>query len=89
MTQREAQCLDFIRKRIEATGVSPSYQEICDELGLKSRGLVFSIVQRLLADGLLESRGRGRNRSLRLPGVNLRAVETEALVAELDRRLAA
>ncbi|MGB3931332.1 MAG: hypothetical protein WBL20_20505, partial [Sphingobium sp.] len=75
----------FVRARIDATGVSPSYVEMGDALGLRSRSAVFKIVKALIRDGHLRS-NRGRSRGLSLPGVNLRAVATQAMIVELERR---
>lgn len=86
MTELQLRILDFIRRRIEATGLAPIYDEIAAEMGTKSRGAAHSLVQTLIRDGLLEKTAAGA-RNLRLPGVpDLVAVPTPALEAELERR---
>lgn len=85
MTERQRQCLDYIRRHIEETGIAPSYPEIARELGIKSRSAVFETVQALVRDGCVEKTGSG-SRNLRLPGVDLSAVPVEVLRAELERR---
>lgn len=86
MTPHQAKLLEFIRARIEQSGVSPSYVEMGEAMGLRSRATVFKIVNALVRDGHLRRPGKGRQRGLMLPGVSLHAVPTSALVAELKRR---
>ncbi len=78
-------CLRFIQARIDQTGVAPSYPEMAEHLGVKSRSGVHAMVDRLVREGHLLKTGAG-SRNLRLPGVCLAAVPTEALRAELERR---
>lgn len=86
MTPHQANALEFIRTKIERDGISPSYREIREAIGVKSVSLVFSVVDALVSDGYLRRKGHGRPRSLVLAGANLRAVETVDLMAELERR---
>lgn len=89
MTEQQIKLLDFVRDRIEATGIAPSYAEMADHLGHKSKSATFYMVDRLVRDGALVRSSFKRERGLRLPGPNLAAVRTRALVAELERRKAA
>ena len=85
MTDREYRVLYFIRRYIEANGIAPTFPEIAEALGNKSRGTAHGIVTSLVRAGLLE-RTEGGSRNLKLPGVNLASVPTAALRAELERR---
>jgi repressor LexA len=44
LTRRQAEALAFIVLFISYNGFSPSYSEIAEALGLKSKGAVFRIV---------------------------------------------
>lgn len=86
MTEGERKVLDFVRDRIEATGLAPTVQEIQQHLGLRSKSAVFQRISGLVRQGLLE-RQRSRSRGLALPGVpDLAMVSTTAIYAELSRR---
>lgn len=67
MTPRQRCALDFIKNYIEEhDGVSPSYDEIKDHLGLASKSTVHEIIQNLVAQGLLANHP-DRKRSLYVP----------------------
>jgi SOS-response transcriptional repressor LexA len=85
MTELQLQAFEFIRDRIVQTGVAPTYPEIARATGSKSRSGAHAMVNILVRLGLLEKTGAG-SRNLKLPGINLVAVPTPALVSELDRR---
>lgn len=86
MTGGERKVLDFVRDRIEATGLAPTVQEIQQHLGLRSKSAVFQRISGLVRQGLLE-RQRSRSRGLALPGVpDLAMVSTAAILHELHRR---
>ena len=54
LTARQRQVHNYIAGHLEATGgVSPSYQEICDALAIKSRGDVKRILDCLVARGAI------------------------------------
>jgi SOS-response transcriptional repressor LexA len=85
MTEPQLSCLEFIRERIRRDGLAPTYPQIAEHLGIKSRSSISAMVQRLVRDGhLLKTRSGHRN--LRLPGADLAVVPTEDLRAELERR---
>ena len=44
LTNKQNQLLNFLISRIEQYGVSPSYEEICLELNLKSKSGIHRIV---------------------------------------------
>jgi repressor LexA len=58
MTRRQQQALSFIDGYIAMFGWSPSYQEIADAIGLRSKGRVFELVHALEARGYLCSHPR-------------------------------
>ena len=64
---RGEQVLRYVRQTIAEEGRAPSYGMICDELGIRDRGKVCEVVQRLERRGLLRRTGSGRVRRLRLP----------------------
>lgn len=66
LTQREAECLTFIRAFIGAhDGASPNYTEIQNALRLRSRGTAHAIVQGLVHRGFVVApRHRSRGISL-------------------------
>lgn len=64
---RQSQVLRYVRQTIAEDGRAPSYGMIREELGIRSRGKVCEIVDRLERRGLLRRAGRGRVRRIRLP----------------------
>ena len=54
LTKKQNQLLSFLIKRIEEDGVSPSYEEICIELSLKSKSGIHRIVKSLEERGYVE-----------------------------------
>lgn len=86
-TRKQAQLLNYLGRYLEATGgIAPSFQEMTDALGLKSK----SGVHRLLT--ALEERGKivrikDRARALRIVPEDIFAgIPSTALIAELARR---
>lgn len=66
MTPKQKQLLDFIKAYLAASdGVSPSYQEMCDGIGLKSKGGIHRLVLGLVVHGYI-TRIPGFNRSIKL-----------------------
>lgn len=53
LTQRQAECLAFVRSRISEHGSPPSYEEIQNVLGLSSKSGVFRLVEALVSRGHL------------------------------------
>ena len=54
LTLKQNQLLTFLIKRLEEHGVSPSYEEICKELSLKSKSGIHRIVRSLEERGYIE-----------------------------------
>ena len=54
LTNKQNQLLNFLILRIEQDGVSPSYEEICVELNLKSKSGIHRIVKALEERGYIE-----------------------------------
>ena len=54
LTNKQNQLLNFLILRIEKDGVSPSYEEICLELNLKSKSGIHRIVKALEERGYIE-----------------------------------
>tara|TARA_A100001015_G_scaffold18536_1_gene21481 strand:- start:108 stop:497 length:390 start_codon:yes stop_codon:yes gene_type:complete len=54
LTLKQNQLLTFLIKRLEDHGVSPSYEEICKELSLKSKSGIHRIVKSLEERGYIE-----------------------------------
>lgn len=76
ITAAEKKCLAFIDQYIKASGISPSYREIMEALGLKSTSGIDRVVHQLADRGLVNLPGkRGRARGIvltRLAAVTLR-----------------
>lgn len=51
------QVLEYVNVTIASDGIAPSYEMICDTLGISSRGKVSEIVARLEKRGLLSRVG--------------------------------
>jgi repressor LexA len=85
MTPNQLKVLDYVRERIEITGVGPSYDEIREALGHKSKSSTSRIVDALVREGKL-FRKEGRHRGLSLTSHSLAEVPTADLRAELARR---
>lgn len=76
-TQAQRRLLGFIASRIAETGVSPTYQEMQDGLGQKSRNNVHRLVQRLEERGHIK-RHPNRPRALEV----LTSVESYYIVVK-------
>ncbi|MBN8844819.1 MAG: MarR family transcriptional regulator [Sphingomonadales bacterium] len=85
MTPLQLKVLNFISARLEATKLAPSYVEIRDHLGHKSKSSVARIVDALVAQGHLRRSSR-RHRGLEPIKHGLSRIPTAELRAELARR---
>lgn len=55
LTQKERSVLEFIEKELKETGISPSYQEICDHFGFASFNSVQNYLKQLTQKGYVET----------------------------------
>jgi len=87
MTHMQAQDLDYIKRFTDANdGIAPSFQEITDELGLKSKSGAYRLVEALVERGRL-ARIPNRARALKVISENIfDGIPSHLLVAELARR---
>lgn len=53
LTPVQAKCFTFIRDRLDASGVAPSFEEIKTHLSLNNRGRVVPIVNALVERGVI------------------------------------
>lgn len=61
LTKRQKEALDFINDFQASSGYCPSYIEIAEGLGLKSKSNVYRIMQALIARGhVLQDKGQKR-----------------------------
>lgn len=87
LTKNDAASFKFIKEFIEKNGWSPSYQEIMEHLGLKSKSGVHRTIKILVERGYLVNQF-GRVRSMRVaepaedpsPGADHAVVSTENLL---------
>ena len=62
LTIKQSQLLNYLIKKIEDSGTSPSYEEICIHLNLKSKSGIHRIVQGLLErDYILKLNNKARS----------------------------
>jgi repressor LexA len=65
LTRKQQQVLDFIQKRQQVHGQTPTFQEIADQFGFQSLNSVTSHVRLLRQKGFLEAKA-GKARALRV-----------------------
>lgn len=87
MTHKQAQALAFIeRYQADNKGVSPSFEELKDELQLKSKSGVHRLVTALVERGRL-TRRPNRARAFEIVKEDVLAgIPSRVLIAELARR---
>lgn len=83
LTPRQADCLRVIRERLTQSGVPPTYDEMCLQLGMASKSNVARLVDGLVARGHLR-RLPNHARGLALAGEFSR--QAEAGLAHIERR---
>ena len=54
MTPKQKQLLDFLKSYIDAYGHSPSYQQMMDGIGAKSKSQIHGLVSRLESQGKIK-----------------------------------
>lgn len=65
---RRVKILEFIKVYIKKYGYSPSYEEIGEGVGLKSKSSVYTHIKKMLDIGMLETDAEDSPRALRVPG---------------------
>lgn len=87
LTHVQAQLLDFIKRyQAEFDGVSPSFEEMCDELGVASKSGIHRLLKQLEDRGHI-SRPYHRARAIQILSDNpFDGIPTSALLDELVRR---
>lgn len=80
MKSKQKEVLDFIKNYIKENSISPSYQDICDGVGIKSKSQIHYLIKDLEYLGLIE-KANGRYRSLKIPKKN----DTKKLKQENQR----
>ena len=85
LTFKQNQLLSFLIKKIEENGVSPSYEEICKELSLKSKSGIHRIVKSLEERGYIE-RLKNRARSI-APKKNINGQPYFANVISINKKI--
>ena len=90
MTELQSKALAFVRDHIAVTGFSPTLAEIAVAIGVVGKSQAHRVVEQLVDQGRLV-RSSNRNRSLEPAPepAGLAAYPTEALRAELARRMEA
>lgn len=77
LTKKQRSLLELIQRRIESTGVAPSFDEMKDEMGLKSKSGVHRMVMALKEKGFI-ARLENRARALEILPKALDALRTNA-----------
>lgn len=85
MTPQQQRLLDYVREYFDRSGLTPTYEEMADHLGLASKSGIKRLIEALDEQGLLLFTPK-KTRSLQLPMPNLTAVPTSVLEAEIARR---
>ena len=67
LTARQSELVEFVRAQVKHRGISPSYDEIREKMGLASKSGVCRLVDGLIERGALV-RLPGKARSLTVPG---------------------
>lgn len=83
LTQKQQACLAYVSSYWTERGVSPSYQEIADRLGIQARSCAHGLVSELVALGFLV-RAPGKKRGI--APTNVSAI-TVLLPAAMEARL--
>lgn len=88
LTPRQKQCLDFIRDALGTRGVAPSYDEIRDGIGSKSKGEVGRLLDQLRDRGFITWRPR-RARTILLTGKSVEPMPSDLPMVALSKEQAA
>lgn len=86
LTEQQAKLLAFLKERIRETGIAPSFEEMKDHLGLKSKSGVHRIMIALQERRrIYRPFNRARNVEI-IEDVDLSGVTADAMIAELKER---
>lgn len=91
LTRKQADLLNYLRFQIARDGVSPSFEEMKNTLGLASKSGVHRLLSALEERGFI-ARRRNRARAIEVlketsvPATPVKLATTEALIAELAAR---
>lgn len=84
LTRKQRELLDYIGAFVATEGAAPSFEEMKDALGLKSKSGVHRLVSALEERGFIR---RLPNRARAIEPINpLATIPTRELQAEIDRR---
>lgn len=79
LTPRQAKVLAFLRERIAATGVGPSFVEIAEHLGIRSKSAVWVLMDALEQRGAIRRPEGRRARAVQIVGVPTTAIAIDPL----------
>lgn len=86
LTEQQAKLLAFLKERISATGIAPSFEEMKDHMNLKSKSGIHRIMIALQERRrIYRPYNRARNVEI-IEDVDLSSVSADALIAELKER---
>lgn len=84
LTRKQRELLDYIGTFIATEGYGPSFEEMKEAMGLKSKSGIHRLVSGLVERGFIESpRNKARAITIHNP---LASVPTRDLQAEIERR---
>lgn len=87
LTHMQAQLLDFIERfQAENQGVSPSFEEMRQELGIASKSGVHRLIAALVERGRIERRYNRARAIVAVHEDRFKGISTAHLWAELERR---
>lgn len=86
LTLREADYLTMLHEYVHAHGVTPTYEEMCERMGIKSRSTVTHHIQALERKGFLTRGKKNGARSIILttPDRGFKAGDVAVRIAECD-----
>ena len=84
MTETQLRLLNFLKTSIAATGVCPSYEEIRQGLGIKSKSNIHRLIHRLEEQGAIR-RANARARAIELVPPRIGAADlTDRIMESID-----
>lgn len=86
MTKQQAKLLDFIRSEIKTKRVAPSFDEMREHMGLKSKSGIHRLVQGLVSRGQIYIPFNGRRRISLTGKQDMARFTADELLEELTSR---